>query len=270
METMPLSENNYKYDITGCIVVYENSLSVVNRAIKSFLSVKELRRKLLIVDNSPSEELKTLCNKDGLEYIPMSKNIGFGRGHNVAIKRILDESEYHLILNPDIYFASDSLMTVYNHMESHLDIGMIMPKLLAPDGSLSYTCRQLPTPLILIIRRFLPILLKSLFRKKLERYELRHKSYNEILEIPYLSGACLFVRTEVFKTVGMFDDRFFLYMEDVDFSRRVSEHYRTIFLPDAEVYHLHTRGSYNSWPLLKHHIISAIKYFNKWGWQPWF
>lgn len=69
-----------------------------------------------------------------------------------------------------------------------------------------------------------------------------------------------------FKKVGGFDERFFMYSEDVDLCRRIGEVSKTMFYPMASVYHGYEKGSYKSWKLLKYHICSAIQYFNKWGW----
>ncbi|MBA4056764.1 MAG: glycosyl transferase family 2, partial [Marivirga sp.] len=68
------------------------------------------------------------------------------------------------------------------------------------------------------------------------------------------------------RTVGLFDERFFLYTEDTDLSRRIHKYYRTVFFPEVTIYHYHQRGSYKNLNLLWRNIRSAIKYFNKWGW----
>jgi GT2 family glycosyltransferase len=76
----------------------------------------------------------------------------------------------------------------------------------------------------------------------------------------------MFIRTKIFKEIGLFDERFFMYLEDTDLCRRIGEKYKTIYYPEAIVYHEYAKGSYRSNELLKIHIESAIKYFNKWGW----
>ena len=76
----------------------------------------------------------------------------------------------------------------------------------------------------------------------------------------------MMLRTQALKQIGCFDERFFLYFEDTDLSRRIHEHYKTIYFPKAKVYHIHERGMYKDIRLLANGIKSAIQYFNKWGW----
>ncbi len=150
-------------------------------------------------------------------------------------------------------------------MEKNKSVGVVMPKVLYPDGSNQYLCRLLPSPVDLILRRFFPFL-NGILKKRNELYELRFFDYNRIIEIPWLSGCFMFVRVEVFKRVGFFDEMYFIYLEDVDISRRISSFYKTVYFPYSVVYHEHGKGSYKYSKLFYHHISSAIKYFNKWGW----
>ena len=141
-----------------------------------------------------------------------------------------------------------------------------MPKILYPDDQVQYLCKQLPTPFDLIGRRFIPGFLKPVFKKRFDRYETRDRDYNRAMEVPHLSGCFMMLRTGVFETVGLFDERFFMYLEDVDYSRRVHARYKTVYYPGVSVYHQYHKGSYKRWRHLEYHIVSAVKYFNKWGW----
>jgi len=139
-----------------------------------------------------------------------------------------------------------------------------MPKVLYPDGSLQYLCKLLPRPYELLIRRF------SLWRRRIEKvnskFELRFTGYDDIMEVPYLSGCFMFMRTDALREVGLFDERFFMYFEDTDLSRRIHKHYRTVYYPHVTIYHDYEKGSYKDKRLLWAHTRSAIRYFNKWGW----
>ena len=150
-------------------------------------------------------------------------------------------------------------------MEQNLDIGLTMPKVLYPDGRLQPVCKLLPSPKTLIIRRFLNFQ-RSRLEKENFKYELHLSGYNKIIDAPFLSGCFMFIRTQALQTVGLFDERFFLYTEDTDLSRRIHKYYRTVFFPEVAIYHYHQRGSYKDISLLWRNIRSAIKYFNKWGW----
>lgn len=251
-----------KYDISSSIVTYKNSKTMLQNVILSFLNT-DLNVKLYIVDNSPTDEIQELCRDKRIKYIFNNANVGFGAGHNIAIKKSLNLSKYHLVLNPDIYFEKGELEEIYGFMELNDDIGGVMPRVLYPDGSIQHLCKLLPTPCDLIFRRFLPF--KSLKEKRNNFYELQFTGY-EAIDVPCLSGCFMFIRTEVFKRVGLFDERFFMYLEDFDLSRRINRHYRIVYYPKAVVYHRYEKGSYKNLKLLKYHIESAIKYFNKWGW----
>ena len=76
----------------------------------------------------------------------------------------------------------------------------------------------------------------------------------------------MFLRLKSLKDVGLFDERYFMYPEDLDLTRRINENYKTMFYPKAKVVHNHAKESYKSFKMLKIHTINMIKYFNKWGW----
>jgi len=138
-----------------------------------------------------------------------------------------------------------------------------MPKILYPTGEIQYLCKLIPTPFDLIIRRFLP---KSWTLKRTEEFELRASGYNQIMNVPYLSGCFMFLRTEAIRKVGMFDERFFMYPEDIDLSRRIHRHFRTVFYPEVSIVHNHAHSSYMNTRMMFIHMFNMIRYFNKWGW----
>lgn len=256
---------NHKYTITSSIVVYNNNFETLQQTIKSVLNTN-LNIKLFIVDNSPTDKISALCKDKRIEYIFNNANLGFGAGHNIAIRQAFTQSKYHLILNPDIYFESGVLEKLLNYMENNKEIGLIMPKICYLNGSIQYLCKLLPSPVDLFLRRVNFPVITKLFKTKLGNYEFRFTDYNKIMEAPHLSGCFMFLRGEIFEKVGFFDERFFMYLEDVDYSRRIHKHYKTIYFPELTVYHEYEKGSYKNTTQLKYHILSGIKYFNKWGW----
>lgn len=254
------------YDITSTIVTYRTKKDELLKAINSFLNT-ELKVKLFISDNSPTNELEDFVKdiKDNrIEYIFNNNNGGYGWGHNVVIRKIVDKSKYHLILNPDIYFEHGVLEKIFKYMEQNKNIGQLMPKVKYPNGELQYLCKLLPTPKDLFLRRFCPI--KSIIEKNDYKYEMRNTGYNKIIEVPILSGCFMFIRTEVFESIGMFDDNIFMYMEDFDLCRRIGGKYKTIYYPQVEIIHKHARESKINKKLLIAQIKSTIYYFNKYGW----
>ncbi len=136
-------------------------------------------------------------------------------------------------------------------------------KVIYPEGETQYLCKLLPTPFDLIFRRFLP---DNVLKERKENFELRFTNYNKIMEVPYLSGCFMFIRTAVLEKVGFFDERFFMYPEDIDFTRRINKYYKTNFYPFVNITHEHGKGSYKNLKMLYIHMSNMIKYFNKWGW----
>ncbi|MFA6129510.1 MAG: glycosyltransferase family 2 protein [Candidatus Omnitrophota bacterium] len=246
-------------------MVFKNDRDSLKKAISSFLDTG-LNVHLYVIDNSPTDSLRSLCADKNVEYVFNNNNLGFGAGHNFAINKMTGQTKYFLIFNPDVYFGPGTLEKLFSFMENNKDTGLVMPKVLYPDGSLQYLCRLLPAPLDSLLRKVDIKILNPLFRTRKYRYELRFTDYNQLMDVPYLSGCFMFIRTEVFRKAGVFDERFFLYFEDVDLSRRINQVSRNVYFPEAIIYHGYERGSNKSIQLFGQLILSAIRYFNKWGW----
>lgn len=255
----------YAFDVTAAIVVYKNPPSLVRRAALSFMRTPR-RVCLFVIDNSPTDELRRVAEECGAEYIFAGKNLGYGAAHNIAIARVANCSKYHLILNPDIYFDPEVIDRLYCFMEQNPDVGLVMPKILNPDGSVQPLCKLLPSPFDLFARRFLPQFARRLLKRKMDSYECRDVDLARAAFIPYLSGCFMFLRTEVLQKVDGFDERFFMYFEDTDLTRRIAREWLTVFLPYTSVYHEFGRGSYKELRLLGIHLVNAVRYFNKFGW----
>lgn len=246
------------------IVCYRSRREQVERLLAS---VTTARPDLLVylVDNSPADTLRALAERFGARYRHQPENPGYARGHNLALREaIAARSAYHVVLHPDIQIPLDAIGKLIAWMEQHPDVGLLAPRVHYPDGRLQPLCKLLPHPLELLVRRFFPLLHRSSGR--LARYELHGSGYSRVMEVPALSGCFLLMRLETVQRAGLFDERFFLYFGDVDLSRRVGRIARTVFVPHVAVVHDYGRGSYRDWLLLGHHLISAARYFNKWGW----
>ena len=200
-----------------------------------------------------------------IHYIFNNENMGYGKAHNIAIKKSMEQGlPYHIVLNPDIVIQEGALEKLTHYMNEHPEVGNIMPKIIYPNGQLQYLCKLLPSPIDLIFRRFIPF---KKWRDKInQKYELHSFRYNKKINIPNLSGCFMFLRTKALEKVGLFDENIFMYLEDIDLNRRIHRAYKTIFFPEAVVVHEYQKASYKNIKLLKAHIKSAIYYFNKYGW----
>ena len=252
-------------DISCSIVLYHNTSEELRPTVESFLNCGR-NVKLYLIDNSADDSLRYQFVSPQIQYIFNDQNIGYGAGHNIAIKLAKGKSRYHLILNPDVEFKSDILDELFNFMQVNTDVGQVMPKVLYRNGDTQYLCKRLPAPSDLFIRRFIPKPFKLLLNDYLSNYELRNKNYDTMMEVPNLSGCFMFIRTSVFDSIGSFDERYFMYLEDTDLCRRINKYYRTVYYPSVHIIHGYQKGSYNNLKLMLHHLQSGIRYFNKWGW----
>ena len=263
--------------ITASIVTYNNNLLDLEGILRSLL-ISPVQT-VWIIDHSDDYlglegELDEYKRKDDiflqhegrgfrLEFIKQN-NKGYGGGHNVALRKAIEMgSQYHLVVNPDVWFGAEVIPALWRLMEEDETIAQVMPKVLFLNGSVQRLAKLLPTPFDLFSRFFLPAMLIS---RRNDRFELKHSGYDKIMNVPFLSGCFMFLRVSALQSEGLFDERFFMYMEDVDITRRLHTKYKTLFYPAVSIYHRFSRLSYHKWRLSLIHMISVMKYFNKWGW----
>ena len=263
--------------ITASIVTYNNNLLDLEGILRSILISPV--QVLWIIDHSDvfmrlEGELQEYKRKDDvylqhegrgfrLEYVKQT-NKGYGGGHNVALRKAIEMgSQYHLVVNPDVWFGAEVIPAIWRLMEEDETIAQVMPKVLFLNGTVQCLAKLLPTPLDLFCRFFLP---GNLISSRNNKFELRHSGYDKEMNVPFLSGCFMFLRVSALKSEGIFDERFFMYMEDVDITRRLHAKYKTLFFPNVSVYHRFSRLSYHRWSISLIHMASVVKYFNKWGW----
>lgn len=248
--------------LTASLVLYNNLAPMLEAAMDAFLSGCE--GLLVVADNSPAPLTSPAFERARVRYAHMGANLGFGRAHNRAFAAVADESDAHLIMNPDIVFGPEVLPHLVDVLARRPEVGAIMPQVRYPGGELQRVAKLLPTPIDVFARRFSPV---KCWRESInDRYELRALPQTRAVETPTLSGCFLMVRSALFADLGGFDPRYFMYMEDFDLVRRIGDRAVTLYDPAVAVEHEHGRGSYRSRVLLKAHIRSAVAYFNKWGW----
>jgi GT2 family glycosyltransferase len=171
--------------------------------------------------------------------------------------------KYHLALNSDIYFKVGTIDALVDYMNANSDVGLVMPKVLFPSGEIQYLCKLVPTPIDLFGRIAFP---KKIWSKHNSKFQMQSSNYSKEMFVPYLSGCFMFFKVESLLECGLFDERFFMYPEDIDLSRRIAVKYKTMFYPKAVIYHEYGGESKKSFTMFMVHTINIIKYFNKWGW----
>lgn len=245
--------------ITASIVLYKEDIKILKTAIDSFLKIPT-PKKLFLIDNSPENTLKNNFKNLEIEYIFMGKNIGFGTAHNLILDKIQQESDFHLILNPDVSFHADVIPNLITELEKEDDLAMISPKVIYPNGESQYTCRKYPTISDLMNRK-LKFSKRQIFKNEYRNQDLKKSFYPE-----FIHGCFMLFKTSDFLKINGFDHRYFLYMEDADICRKIDKiGKKKMYFPSEEIIHIHRKGSSKSIKLFFYHITSAFKYFLKWG-----
>ncbi|WP_299670550.1 glycosyltransferase [uncultured Polaribacter sp.] len=243
--------------ITASIVTYKESLETLQTTVDSFLKTP-LQKKLFIIDNSPENEFESKFKHAEIEYIFTDKNLGFGKAHNLILDKI--DSKFHLVLNPDIIFPMDVIPKLIHQLNKEKVVSFITPRVTYPNGKLQYICRKHPTFFDLMNRK-IKISKKQIFENEYRNQDLEKSFYPD-----FIHGCFMLFKTEDFIRLRGFDERYFLYLEDADICRKIDVlGKKKMYYPEAEIIHLHQKGSSKRLKLFFRHLSSAIKYFLKWG-----
>jgi hypothetical protein len=253
--------------ITSSLVVYNNDSEILLQTLTSLFNTP-LPIQLYVVDNSPSPELKDFFDsfKNVNYYFNNGDNCGFGKAHNIAMEKV-EKADYHLVLNPDVYFESNVIPELIKYLEEHQDVGLVVPKVNFPSGETQYLCKRYPNVLVLFARRLIPKKFQFMLQKSLDYYEMKDLSYDKPVEVPIVSGCFMLFRRKYLDEVGYFDEKMFMYFEDFDLSIRFSQKYKVILYPLVNIYHHWARDAHKKLSLTIVFIKSATYFFNKHGWK---
>lgn len=232
--------------------------------VEELLRVRNLR-KIYLLDNSEEkandQRLKT---NDKLRYLFNGANLGYGRAHNIALREsAYYQTDLHLVMNSDIRVKAEDIDAMHDWMMANPQVGQLMPRVINPDGTQQYLAKRLPSPMDVFGRRFLPA---KLTERRNRLYELHDLDLTRPQNAPYLSGCFMLLRTEAAVEAGLFDERYFMYPEDIDLTRTIHRNWLTLYYPAWTILHAHARESYKDIRMLWIHIWNLCRYFNKWGW----
>lgn len=200
-------------------------------------------------------------------------NIGFGAANNLAFRRAT--GEYVMLVNPDLTVFQGEIEKLLAFADLNPDMGLIGPQLLNPDRSLQRTFHRFPSPLIPLYRR--TMLGRTRWgRRAVDHYLMTDADHTRVQDVDGLFGAAILIRRAALDAIGHFDERYFIYFEDVDLCRRAWEAgWRVCYAPVAKFVHYHQRESdvKRPWHLVtnrtaREHIKSAITYFLKYRGKP--
>lgn len=266
------------------IVLHHSSLELLQRVLESLSGAATTARasaqvedvRVEVLDNSAdpdyrqrADQLVSSAHRDGFFqvcYRQLDHNRGFGAGHNSAIMNV--DSDFHLILNPDAELAPDALCSGLSLLQRDRSIVLLSPRVTAEDGSQEFLCKRYPSVLVLLLRAFGPELARKLFRRQLDRYEMRDTCSAAVeADIPLASGCFMLVRTPALQAVGGFNDDYFLYFEDFDLSIRLQSQGRLVFSPAMQIVHHGGYAASKGRRHVKYFIRSGISFFRQHGWR---
>ncbi len=248
-----------EYSISLSVVTYNNDECIEKMLDSLYGHTKGVSFHLYVINNGSEGSIDIVKNKyDNLTVIQNEKNIGFGSAHNKILDKI--NSKYHIIINPDIFIDYDVVKAMADYMDSNDDIGIIAPMVKYPDGRIQILPKRDPKFKYLLSRRISLDFLK----KYRDEYEMAERGADDTYDIEFASGCFMFIRTEMLKKVCGFDERFFLYFEDADLSRKIRRFARVQYNPQFYVYHSWQRAGANNLRLFFIQVLSMFKYFAKW------
>ena len=241
--------------VTASIVTY-NDADRASTTVKSIAEhTKKYPLKLYVIDNASVDDTVDIIEKTRqAEVVKNDKNVGFGAAHNVALSREL--GKYHFVINPDITISSDILSDMVDFFENNPDVVMAMPKILNEDGTEQKLPKQRPT--------FKKLFFGRLSQKIRSEYVWAEKEITEPCEVDFCTGCFFCIRGEAFKKLRGFDERYFMYLEDVDLTLKAKSIGKVMMLPQCSVTHTWERESSKSLKHLIIHIVSCFKFLLKW------
>lgn len=260
------------------ILNYKNLelLKLCLQSVKNHLAPSKIDYEVLVVDSDAQLETEELLAKDfpDIFYLPLFFNSGYAKGVNYGLSK--SQGAYLLILNPDVMITPQAVEKLIEFMEQNPSVGLVGPKLLDFGGQTQDSCFRFYKPSTIVYRRtFMGQL--PFGRKALNKFNLNDQKGGDYVVWPdWLTGSALLTKREAVEKIGFLDERFFMYFEDVDWSKRFWENgYKVAYYPKAVMFHYlqrHSRAGLGTLDIFfrkaaRWHLISGVKYFLKHGWR---
>lgn len=239
-----IKKKNAKLSI---IIISTNESHYLKKCLDSIFNNlnKKNNFEVILIDNNSSDNTSLLVKKNYPQVIlhKRNKTFGFSANNNFAIKK--SHGEYILLLNADTICKKESIWKLLKFMETHQSVGVCGPKLIYPDKTLQLSCRKFPTLWSGILRRsplriFFPIKMRDSSHLNV------YMDHNKSQKVDWLLGACLMINKKTINDVGLLDEKFFLYVDDIDYAWRVWQAgWQVYYLPESVVVHYHQAKSDN-------------------------
>lgn len=256
----------------GLIIVNWNTRDYLRNCLLTiYASQGDFSYHVIIVDNGSSDGSAEMVTEEFSQATLLSGhgNVGYPAGNNLGLETLgyPDDPKaprYALLLNPDTELPPDALKRMVTFMDTHPEAGMAGPKLILRDGSLDLACRRsIPTPGIAVSH---VLKLDRLFPKSrlFARYNLTFLDEDEMAEVGSVVGAFMMVRKEAIAKVGLMDERFFMYGEDLDWAKRIGEAgWCVYYYPEVRVLHVKRAASIQSKRAQFEFVRASLLFYNK-------
>jgi GT2 family glycosyltransferase len=233
----PDEDGEIPMDLSIIIVTWNSQEYIRNCLDSIFLSSGNFSSEVIVVDNGSSDQTAKIVEEfyPQVNLIQNKRNLGYAKANNQGIEEA--NGKYLLLLNPDTQVFEDALSLMYEFMEQNPKVGALGPKLLNPDKTVQSSCREFPTFSILIwefsgLSRLFP---KS---KVFGRWRMGYFDFDKTREVDQPMGSCLMLRRETLEDVGILDESFEMFFNDVDLCFRIRKKgWKIYFYPDANVIH---------------------------------
>lgn len=268
--------------LSASLVVYKPDLPTLERTLLALQEAGRIARaagglklELTVVDNSCDAQLheqlrqwiqdrRAVMPDWTLQLLLSPGNVGYGRGNNLVIEGA--QSDYHLVINPDLFVGPDALIEALRFLQANPETGLLTPAVFGEDGERHYLCKRHPTLLIMFLRSFSPAWLQAWFRTTLAEFEMLDCDYDKpIFGVEYPTGCCMIFRTAVLQKIGGFDPDYFLHFEDADIGRRTLQISSVTYVPSVKVVHQWARDTHRSWKSRVVTVRSGLIYWRKWS-----
>jgi len=248
------------------VVVHYRTREPLARLIASLRAARpEAIRELILVNNS-GEPLDDLAASSGLptRIVAPGANVGYARGVNMGLRAAAEADV--LVLNPDIQVAPGSVEALLQCASERPRAGIVAPMLLHPDGTLQLSARRFYNGRTLLLRR-LPLGPWADRSRTLRDHLMADWDHQETRAVDWVLGAAFLVRRDAMRDVGLMDERYFLYFEDVDWCQRMWRHgYEVVYCATSRMVHEHRRASARieprSW---RAHLAGLLRFTEKWS-----
>ena len=252
------------------VIVNYNVAPLLRRCLHSVLDSTGRRAfQVCIVDNNSSDDSVAMVRAEfpQVTLIANQINVGYPAANNQGLRALgvgsgaKGEPRYALLLNPDTEVPPDAFARFLAYMDAHEDVGIVGPKLVMPDGSLDLACRRGFDSMSALVYRMAG--LSRLFPRspRFARYNMTFLDENELAEVDSVVGAFMMVRTSALKGVGLLDDRFWMYGEDLDWAKRIKDAgWRVVYNPEVTVLHV-KRASSRQNPRAQNEFYRAMLIF---------